>query len=282
MLGLDGRIKTIEGLVEEGTPSSLTYAALECRLAIEQVCYDRLRIAHDYISQSDLGRWQPRDIITRLIQDVDPHVAETLTLSISTTPTRDAEYTASDFAGHDYVEVGTQVGFDARLLGKLWNALGSFLHVKIPTSRSDDVAAYGNLDAIRDKCNAVLIELRRLAQGTLIMNGVGEEVSFTCKCGTTNKRRADLLKQGQIISCIDPDCVEKWTVHIEGEDTFFEARSISVPCDVCGEMSRFPESFILKLEHNQIIKFTCHKCGHQNLVAWGLVRAKNATGGSHA
>lgn len=68
MINLEPSISQIEVLMAENTEASLTYAALECRLAIERICYERLRLAHDYISNDDLKRWQPRDIVNILIQ----------------------------------------------------------------------------------------------------------------------------------------------------------------------------------------------------------------------
>jgi len=83
LIDLTPSISTIEKFLDENTQASLTYAALECRLAIERICYERLRIAHDYISHDDLKKWQPQDIVKTLIQEVDGGAAETRTISIS-------------------------------------------------------------------------------------------------------------------------------------------------------------------------------------------------------
>jgi hypothetical protein len=57
MIDLRRIIPTIEKLLAEETPQSITYAALECRLAIEKVCYERLKVVHDYIAHEDLRGW---------------------------------------------------------------------------------------------------------------------------------------------------------------------------------------------------------------------------------
>jgi hypothetical protein len=59
MIDVQKIISTVEALLADGTPQSITYAALECRLAIEKVCYDRLKVVHDYISPHDLRRYRP-------------------------------------------------------------------------------------------------------------------------------------------------------------------------------------------------------------------------------
>ncbi|CCV13286.1 hypothetical protein [Mesorhizobium sp. STM 4661] len=63
MIWLKQYTAKIEELLNQDTPESLTYAALECRLAIERICYERLRNAHDYISHDDLKRWQPQYVV---------------------------------------------------------------------------------------------------------------------------------------------------------------------------------------------------------------------------
>jgi hypothetical protein len=130
MIWLRPHIETINRLVEADTVQSLTYAALECRLAIELVCYHRLKVARDYISHDDLKKWPPKDVVKKLIQDVDANIASTFTLPISTRPADqiDGEMTRADFEKFDYVPIGTQIGFDADKIGKMWNALSSFLH----------------------------------------------------------------------------------------------------------------------------------------------------------
>ena len=89
MLNLNPTISKIEELLKDDTEASIVYSALECRLAIEKICYERLRIAHDYISHDDLKKWQPQDIVKTLIQEVGSNIAETLSLSISKHPIKE-------------------------------------------------------------------------------------------------------------------------------------------------------------------------------------------------
>lgn len=274
MLWLNEHIRRIEELLIERAPESLTYAALRCRMAIELVCYHRLRIAHDYISPEDLGRWQPRDVVNRLIQEVDPYIASSYTLSISTRPVIDetAPLSQVEFENLDYVEVGHQEGFDTRRLGKVWNSLGSFLHVRMPKSSGADLATFGDVANIERKVQEALAMLRELEQGTMVSGGFGETVSFECGCGSTNKRRAGRLQHGQTVSCINPECLEGWTVCIDGDAIGFERRTLPVVCK-CGETTRLQEKPLLRLDRDQRARFVCESCGAENLVVWRLMSA---------
>lgn len=129
MINLPPIIERIAALLAEDTDASVTYAALEARLALEKVCYDRLRQCHDYISHAQLKRWQPRQIVNTLLQEVDQHATQTRTLHISRNPARPDRKPEEE----EYVEIGTEVGFDPRVIEKLWNALAKLaLHVHLP------------------------------------------------------------------------------------------------------------------------------------------------------
>lgn len=272
MLWLSEHISRISELMAQGSSESLTHAALRCRIAIELVCYDRLRNAHDYISADDLRRWQPRDVVNKLIQDVDPYIATSYTISVSKTavPSDAPDLTLSDYDQLEYVEIGSQAGFDTRRLGKTWNSLGSFLHVRLPQSREDELATFSAPELIERKLEEALALLREIEQGTMVSSGFGKTVKFECNCGSENKRRAELLTAEQTINCINPECAERWIVRIEGDDIGFERCSIPVTCK-CGETTLLTEKVALELERNQRLRFQCRSCDAENIVMWKLM-----------
>lgn len=265
MIDLRDAIRVIEDHIAEGSARSLTYAALECRLAIERICYDRLAKAHDYISSAEIRRWQPHHVIRILEEDVDPHVASTFTFSISDRPVVPGE----NIQAMNYVPVGTQQGFDGSLLAKLWNALSNTaLHVSLPKSKADEVPVIGNVEKIKPKVEAALREIRRIASGTLTSTGMGTEITFTCPCGLTVKRRASGLPAGKIIHCINPECTETFEVEHEGEDINFVVRAIRVECE-CGEQVRVAMSPLEKLGPSESATAVCI-CGAEHLFHWKL------------
>ncbi|WP_143324177.1 hypothetical protein [Caulobacter sp. X] len=274
MYWIKDHVERVRGLVQNGTEASLTYAALECRLALERVCYDRLRVSHAYISPEDIGRWQPRDVVNRLIQDVDPHVASSFTISIAKTPAGSVPE-----EDEEYVEIGRQAGFDAKRLGRIWNALSNFLHVQMPKVGDVEVKPFGGREKLKRKIDEALEILEEIQLGTLISSGMGEVVKFTCGCGAENKRRACLLKEGQTVSCINPKCREKWAVHLEGDAIGFQRKSIALVCLSCRAESKFSEDWILDIRSNQQFQLDC-ECGASTRFAWRLMHFVPAEGGS--
>lgn len=275
MINLKSSISQIEELLKQDTDASVTYAALECRLAIERICYERLRLAHDYISHDDLKKWQPRDIVNVLIQDVDSKVAETFTLSVSkeSRPGGSPPPTLEEYQAMEFLPVGTQVGFNPNKLGRQWNALANLaLHISLPIDKKHDVARYGEKEKIRSKVKEALAEIKRIDEGTLMSSGMGGEVSFVCVCGSKNKRRLELLDDGQTINCINPDCDESYD-YVKS-DMSFGRRTFEITCRACGVQRDIPKKMVEKLRTDQHIHFDCDGCGEKIYISWRPMQAK--------
>lgn len=271
MINLIPLIARIRALLDEDTPQSVTYAALEARLAIEKVCYDRLRQRHDYISHADLKRWQPAHVINIIIAEVDSHLRSDLRLEVANPePTADGKI--------EYFEIGTEIGFDPSRLSKMWNALAKLaLHVRMPEKREDEIDDYGEKSEIISKVEEVLTELERLSKGSMVFSGIGYEVQFNCQCGQINKRRHALLKDGQLISCFNPSCANSYKVRKNIDNSVsFTLDVVEVPCGGCGQTIFSARRPLLNLKRDDQAIVRCEQCGHPNEVIWILVR-KNST-----
>lgn len=268
-------VAEIEELLAEGSLKSLTYAALECRLAIEFVCYERLKGAYGNYAYGDLkGKWQPRHVIRELIREVDESVANSFTLSISEEPVLDGiNTTIEDFSSLKFRKVGSQVGFDPKRLGNSWNALAnSALHVQMPKSATDHVSRYGDCEKIMKAVMEAVSQLREIAQGTLISTGFGISISFDCACGAKVSRRASSLNDGQVVSCSDFECKESYIARHDGKDWMFEIQNMAIPCD-CGQKIQVPPRAINELPRHHKITAVCSSCGRQTRVQWQIYRA---------
>jgi hypothetical protein len=268
MINLLPIIARIEALLEAEDAHGLTYAALEARLALEAVCYDRLRVRHAYISQAQLKKWQPAAVVNQLMEEVDPHVAETYTLSISRNPMSES----GDPDEQEYLEVGTAIGFEPKKIKSLWNALSNLaLHVRVPENSKDMIRIYGNQSNIRDKVLEAVEELKRLSKSTLDSKGFGVETSFNCSCGTLNKRRSDFLVVGQAVCCLNPDCMYDWIVEkISETECNFVCNSIELNCESCGGNILLPKRALAKMTFNQQMSCSCSHCGQKNFWGFGL------------
>lgn len=270
MKDINKRIATIESLVEEDSVSSLTYAALECRITLELICYERLMISYGYTSYSDLRGWQPKQVVQQVAQEANELAATSLTLSVSKTPVdpNNPPRSADDFESFEYVELGKQVGFDVKEVGKLWNALsGSALHVQVPKSRDAQLSIYGSPEKIRANVEKALSLFKMIATGNLLMSSPGLEVTFECAgCGATIRRKKALVYNGMIASCSSANCEESYVLTKSEEGIEFGRRQLNLPCDGCGTAMKIPLRTIDRLRTDQSLTAECGECGRKVLI----------------
>lgn len=272
MIQLKPIIDRIKALLEQDTDASVTYAALEARLALEKIVYDRLRQRHDYISHDQLRAWTPGEVVKRLMVDVDEHVTDTAVLKVAKSPYVEGVTPPRD----DFVTIGTEIGLRSKKVAKLCQALSSVaLHARLPKNKEDQISDYGNTAKTRAKVEDVLVELERLGKGTMTFSGVpdGGNVKFDCTCGAENKRRAKLLKHGQYVYCINPKCNQTWKAIVEGDETNFESVTVEVPCQDCAVINHIPWRTVTGMKYDELLKYPCVECGGANFVKWQLVQA---------
>jgi hypothetical protein len=221
----------IRAHLSAGDAMSLTYAALEARLALERVCYERLRISHKYISRNDLRTWKPQHVVRTVMDLVDPAIASEWVLQIGSEPGDNPP---------KFIPVGTQKGFDPKYISQLWQAMSSFLHCEMPKGEADSIEHYLPEGRLRPKIEEVLKELDRIAAGTIVGAMVFQQVSFECACGQHNGRSAVALKHDDIIGCIKEGCKEQFRVERIADEFEFERRLIPISCYNCGQAMDFP------------------------------------------
>ena len=267
MKDIGSRIEKIEALLEEGAVSSLTYAALESRFTIELICYERLMTAYGYTSYSDLRKWQPKDVVQQVVQEANELAATSLKFSISATPVdpNNPPQSVTDYENFEYVEVGTQRGFDVKEIGRLWNSLsGAALHVQTPRSKDSDLSVYGDPVKIRTKVEKALDLFRKVAEGNLLTSSPGPEVSYKCDdCGATIKRKVELVYDGMVASCSSEACKESYILTISESGVEFGRRHKLFPCDGCGNTLALPAKLAEGLRIDQLLTAECEDCGEK-------------------
>lgn len=272
MLWIEAYTDKIRSHLAIGDAVSLTYAALEARLALERVCYERLRLSHKYISADDLRGWTPRYVVQTVMEMVDPKIASEWTLHISTKPAVEGVPPEGDSI--EYVPLGTQKGFDPAQINKLWQTMSSFLHSPKPKNAEMQIDHYGSEEKIKPKIEEVLKELDRLAQGTLTGAMVLKQVSFECVCGQHNVRSELGLQHDSIINCIHENCKEQYRVEKREEDFLFERRMFHVKCHKCSAQDRLPYRHVYEMAKEQKTSFQCGECGEENTFMWRLMQVK--------
>jgi hypothetical protein len=275
MIDIKKRIATIEALLVEGSAPSVTYAAMECRLTIEMICYERFLHSQEYISTSDLKNWQPKAVVKQVSEEANELIDKGFELHISTTPVQaGAEpQTKEDYESFKYVKVGQQVGFKLSKMGSLWNALSRVaLHVDCSKGK-DGLSLYGDVEAIKAKVSEALAEFRKLELNTLIGGGLGINYNFSCDtCCAQIKRKAALLKDGQVIGCITPSCDESYAIHRDGDEITYSRRTSVIKCIGCSSAVEFPTRRAENLRYGETLVINCPTCSANTNVSLRIMQ----------
>ncbi len=264
MLGIPKRIKLINSLLEQDTEQSLTYAALECRLTLEYLCYERFKLYFSYLSESDLKNWQPKHIIKQISDEIDENVSKEFSISISSEKIdgRSPE-TKEEFESIKYTPLGDQSELKFNKLHQLWNGLSNVaLHIPVPSISSGNLNIYGNKDNIKNKVSEVVSFLSGM-KGNLLMGGAfGEEYGFNCfACDTKIKRPVRNLQHPTVVSCINPGCQESYVIQKDKNDEFEVIRRIiKFSCSGCNEDLEVPIRVFRDLRFDQMLNIRCGKC----------------------
>lgn len=271
MLDVRKQIKKIEDLLDQNSIGPITYAALEARLAIEMVCYERLRISYGCISYADLRRWQPKAIVEQVVKEANDLAAANVKLSISKTPVNQADPPRSvgDYEALEYELIGTQAEIDLKNIGSLWQALSSVaLHVRVPRDINDSLSIYGDEETIKQKVNEALGILRKFGDGSLLFSGLREEISWECHgCGENLRRKVSLIYPGMVASCPREDCNESYEMSFVECSLQLRRRVEPFPCSKCGANIDLPARLVERLRRDAPIVTKCHVCDERHELA---------------
>jgi len=263
VLDINKRIEVIEKLLDTNTIGSVTYAALEARLTIEHLFYERLISSQPYYSKSDLTSWTAAQVVRQISREANELIDKEFEIFISKRPNDpdNPPTTEEDFESLEWVKLGNQAPLKIRKLGDLHQALSKHaLHIDM--RRADNVIeTYGDITIIKKKVIQALDEFRLLQEGTLLAGSILGEYSFKCAvCDCQIRRKAELLKNDQVISCFNEKCDESYRIHVEDGQITYTRRSLAVHCAKCKTTIDVPTKKIEKLRFGgpyHEIKCTC-------------------------
>ncbi|WP_129780368.1 hypothetical protein [Peristeroidobacter soli] len=138
--------------LESGNDERLKYAALELRMAIEGVTYDRAMAFKDEIPPSEFGTWQPKKLM-RLLLDIDPDADQTVTVSFS-------EEIQPGVPTKEWHTLGTDKVFNLRSIRTHYDALGSFVHLL--SIKQFEAGQAHDWAKIRKRCEVIVAELEKV------------------------------------------------------------------------------------------------------------------------
>jgi hypothetical protein len=265
VLDISKRIGVINSLLGENTAQSLTYAALECRLTLEYLCYERFKNYYSYLSSEDIKSWQPKHVVKQVSEDIDENINKGLTVSICRHNEDDKlPVSKEDFESLEYTLVGQQPELNLNKLHSLWHGLANIaLHIPVPSIFSGELEIYGEKEKIKKKVEAVIDYLSGL-KGNLLMGGpLGKSFSFKCvMCESLIKKPFKYLNLPSVVNCINPECNESYLLEPEDNGAEFKItrRIFKFGCKVCNCDIHVASNVFRELKFDQQLNIRCGSC----------------------
>jgi len=242
---------------ETGDESDLIYAALDLRMSLESLIYEKAKNYKGELPLKVLSTWQPRKLLTLLLE-IDPAADKDCGLSVGI----EEEY---GIPSNDMKFIGTEAVLSLSNIKKYYDRLGSYLHS--PTIEQVEHKKVASPEKIRARCKE-LIDIVTVVLSSPIFNfNFSRKMDWSCeKCGNEIIRRIPSGVKSFSASCID--CNATYVIESSDELNFHrKSKTNKVPCasPSCEGHTKLWVNDI-KLGN----KWGCLTCGVTNQFALGI------------
>jgi hypothetical protein len=248
--------------LQSAEPHRIRYAALELRMCIEALTYDRAQAYAREIPPSEVDKWQPKKLMEVLLE-IEPHADQSGTISFARESSLGAAAEPTHLLGHERV-----FGMDA--IRKHYDALGSFVH--LPTMRNAHVPP--EFDKMRTRCNEVATKVAEALSSTIHNFTLGSFSQLDCQeCGKPIRKRISTGQISVVAKCFH--CPASYLLTpLEGNKVDWKPQQQSVACatEGCGHVTHIWESEIRLGSH-----WTCPSCGAKDQIQPAVGRVAPAT-----
>lgn len=163
-------VQRAKGELDTGDDSRLPYAALELRLALEALTYDRATVYEDEIPPEQYATWQPRKLM-QLLLSIDPSADKTRSIRVG-------RQGRPDKPASDMQLIGTDEGLSLKIIKDHYDALSA--HIHMPTLKQVIEGWSQDSAALRVRCNKVLQAVEKVANAKLFRSSM--KVISECNC----------------------------------------------------------------------------------------------------
>lgn len=245
-------LKRAEAELASGGNDRLKYAALELRMAMESLTYDRALAYKDEFPAKEYETWQPRRVMTMLLE-IDPNADKDSSLAVGIEPSYGETPEVMQSLGSEKV-------LNLATLKEHYDALGSYLHK--PTLKQQQSGGRVDFAKLRARCERIASYLGEVLASRVWNSTIGNFASIDCmKCGKPIRKR---FPHGA--TTVDAKCLEcgaSYKVHDVGNhQANFEPDQVEVQCanSDCA-IKIYP--WRTEIEHG--VSWICEECGGRNV-----------------
>ena len=241
----------------EDDDTRLKYAALELRMAMESLTYDRARAYKDEFPPDEYETWQPRKVMAVLLEiDATADKDSTLSYGVEETPGQPSARMTM---------LGTEKVLNMETLRKHYDALGSFLHV--PTLKQTRSGKAHDPEKQRKRCTEIAGYIEHVLDSRVHNVTLGNFASMECaECGKPIRKRMPASKKTVEAECFA--CKASYTLRdIGGAQVKWEPHVHQIACSnrACGHKIE-----IWRREFAAGATWTCPDCDGRNTIVLGI------------
>lgn len=208
----------------------LQYAALELRLAIEALTYDRAQSYAKEIPPAEMGTWQPNKVMQVLLE-IEPHADQSYSVRIGQEPYPGGE-------PEKMMPLGTETVFSLAKIKKHYNAVGNALHM--PTMQQIEAGQPSDQAKLKSRLELVADELDKALSSPIANFNFGLFSTADCfRCGKSIRKR--ISAESETVEAICFECKAPYRVSKLGNQVKWEPIAEDWPCKTEG----CPEVFTL-------------------------------------
>lgn len=206
---------------------ALRYAALELRLALEALCYERASLLGEELPPEAYRIWQPKKLLQQLLE-LEPMIDKSRTISFGMEETPGVAATQMNL-------LGTEVVLSMRNIKDFYDALGSFLHA--PTLKQLEQSGDINFGTCRAKCVELVTVIEKVLASKVFNSNFGVFSSIECMndaCKQIIRRRILQNNDELLTTCFDCGLDYKISAATNGNDKWIPLwESIECPSEGC-------------------------------------------------
>lgn len=251
-----GALKRAKSELATDDDERLKYAAIELRMAMEGLTYDRALTYKDELPESAYEAWQPRKVMQVLL-DIDPNADKDSSFALGLQPSKGEKPSEM----HSF---GTETVLNLGTLKAHYDALGSYLHVQtlkaVKAGKKVDYAKF------RTRCEGIVGAIDKVLASPVWNLNFKQFGTIDCDCGKVVMRRLPLDGEPTVATC---ECGAKYDVEqaTDGKVIWRLQQSQAIcPNDGCGTETWIP---------NHVAKhgtwWKCSGCDAKIQIRLGLV-----------
>lgn len=247
------RLDAAKNELASGDNTRLPYAALELRMSMEALTYDRALAFKDEFPPAEYETWQPKKVMLVLLE-IHPSADADRALAIG----RQEEEGVPASIMHS---LGTERVLNMRALKKHYDALGSYLH--LPSMKQSMEGRTVDPAKLRKRCEELTVLIEEVISSRIFNITLGVFSTMSCfRCERPIRKR---VQDGKETSAECFDCHATYSL-VPAENGQFEwhpkGQEVSCPREGCEG-----KTFVWEADQQVGKHWLCNTCGGRNALA---------------